>query len=74
LKNIVNTLLQASTNLLSKYIQTKLNIRTSHEITLIIQTEHQRRILCLTKHHAMKKYGGSGGIASRILNLGTRWR
>jgi hypothetical protein len=27
--------------------------------------------LCLTKHHAMKTYWGSGGIASRILDLGT---
>jgi hypothetical protein len=30
--------------------------------------------LCLTKHHAMKTYWGSGGIASRIIDLGTRWR
>jgi hypothetical protein len=30
--------------------------------------------LCLTKHHAMKTYGGSEGIAPRILDLGTRWR
>jgi hypothetical protein len=31
--------------------------------------------LCfLTEHHAMKAYWGSGGIAPRILNLGTRWR
>jgi hypothetical protein len=30
--------------------------------------------LCLTKHHAMKVYWGSGGIAPRILDLGTRWR
>jgi hypothetical protein len=29
--------------------------------------------LCLTKHHAMKTYWGSGGIAPRI-NIGTRWR
>jgi hypothetical protein len=29
--------------------------------------------LCLTKHHAMKTYWGSGGIAPRILDLGTRW-
>jgi hypothetical protein len=29
---------------------------------------------CLTKHHAMKTYWGSGGIAPRILDLGTRWR
>jgi hypothetical protein len=30
--------------------------------------------LCLTKHHAMKTYSGSGCIAPRILDLGTRWR
>jgi hypothetical protein len=30
--------------------------------------------LCLTKHHAMKTYWGSEGIAPRILDLGTRWR
>jgi len=29
--------------------------------------------LCLTKHHAIKTYWGSGGIAPRILDLGTRW-
>jgi hypothetical protein len=28
--------------------------------------------LCLNKHHAMKAYWGSGGIAPRILDLGTR--
>jgi len=30
--------------------------------------------LCLTKHHAMKTYWGSGGTAPCILGLGTRWR
>jgi hypothetical protein len=30
--------------------------------------------LCLTKHHAMKAYWGSGGITPRILDHGTRWR
>jgi hypothetical protein len=30
--------------------------------------------LCLTKHHAIRTYWGSGGIAPRILDLGTRWR
>jgi hypothetical protein len=30
--------------------------------------------LYLTKHHAMKTYWGSGGIAPCILDLGTRWR
>jgi hypothetical protein len=30
--------------------------------------------LWLTRHHAMRKYCGSGGIVPRILDLGTRWR
>jgi hypothetical protein len=30
--------------------------------------------LCLAKHHAMKTYCGSGGIAPHMLDLGTRWR
>jgi hypothetical protein len=30
--------------------------------------------LCLTKQHTMKTYWGSGGIAPRILDLGTKWR
>jgi hypothetical protein len=30
--------------------------------------------LFLSKHHDMKTYWGSGGIAPRILDLGTRWR
>jgi hypothetical protein len=30
--------------------------------------------LCLTKHHAMKTYWRNGGLAPRILDLGTRRR
>jgi hypothetical protein len=30
--------------------------------------------LSLTKYHAMKTYLGSGGIAPRILDIGTSWR
>jgi hypothetical protein len=30
--------------------------------------------LYLNKHHVMKTYLGSGGIAVGILGLGTRWR
>jgi hypothetical protein len=32
-----------------------------------------RLSLCLTKHHVMKTYWGNGGIAPRILDLGTKW-
>jgi hypothetical protein len=28
----------------------------------------------LTNYHAMEAYGGTRGIAQRILNLGTRWK
>jgi len=28
--------------------------------------------MCLNKHHAMRTHWGNGGIASRILDLGTR--
>jgi hypothetical protein len=31
-------------------------------------------VLCWTKHHAMKTYWGIGGVAPRILDLGTRCR
>jgi hypothetical protein len=31
-------------------------------------------LFSLTEHHAMKAYWGSGCIAPRILELGTRWR
>jgi hypothetical protein len=34
----------------------------------------QSSLCALTKHHAMKAYWRSGGIGSRILDLGTWWR
>jgi hypothetical protein len=27
----------------------------------------------LNKHHSLRTYGGNGGVAPRICNLGTRW-
>jgi len=39
-----------------------------------VKGEKVKLSLCLTKHHAMKMYWGSGGIAPRILDLGTRWK
>jgi hypothetical protein len=39
---------------------------------------HQKHIdvkevfLCLLKHHTMMMYGGSGGTALHLVNLGTR--
>jgi hypothetical protein len=43
-------------------------------VKLSLSTTPQNCILCLIKHHAMKTYWGSGGIASPIPNLGTKWR
>jgi hypothetical protein len=35
----------------------------------------RKRCPCtLTEHHAMKAYWGSGGMTTRIVDLGTRWR
>jgi hypothetical protein len=31
-------------------------------------------VVFLIEHHAMKAYWGSGGMAPRILDFGTRWR
>jgi hypothetical protein len=31
-------------------------------------------VLFLTEHHAMQAYWGNGGIAPRILDLGSRWK
>jgi hypothetical protein len=41
---------------------------------LIKNFTHVKDSLCLTKHPSVKTYWGSGGIAPRILDLGTRWR
>jgi hypothetical protein len=44
------------------------------ELMDIIMKVKVKLSVCLTKHHTMKTYWGSGGIAPRILDLGTRWR
>jgi hypothetical protein len=38
----------------------------------VVNTVKVKLSLCPTKHHTMKTYWGSGGIAPRILDLGTR--
>jgi hypothetical protein len=48
-------------------------------VTYVMQVEGKVKVkvklaLSLTKHHTMKTYWGSGGIAPRILDFGTRWR
>jgi hypothetical protein len=45
-----------------------------HMITPIIVSKVKLKFSpCLTKHNAMKTYGGSGDIFPRVLVLGTRW-
>jgi hypothetical protein len=56
---LVPTLLGGHTDMAIPYISLRVKVKLS---------------LCLTKHHAMKAYWGSGGIAPRFLDLGTRWR
>jgi hypothetical protein len=38
------------------------------------QVKVKVKSLCLTKHHAMKTYWGSGSISPRLLDLGIGWR
>jgi hypothetical protein len=56
-------------------------IRGSVMAAIIFNNKNEKKVkvnvklsLCLTKHHAMKTYWESGGIAPRILELGTTWR
>jgi hypothetical protein len=47
----------------------------AQELEMQIQMKVKVKLsLCLTKHHLMKAYWGSGGIGPRILDLGTRCR
>jgi hypothetical protein len=46
----------------------KTRIRTKY-----IKVKVKVMSLCLTKHHAMKTYRRSGGVAPCILDLSTRW-
>jgi hypothetical protein len=50
-------------------------VRNSVFNSNIIQSRVKVKLsLCLTKHHAMKTYCGSGDIALRSLDIGTIWR
>jgi hypothetical protein len=46
----------------------------AHVINIRLVEVKVKLFLCLTKHHAMKTYWGSGGITPRILDLGTGWK
>jgi len=49
-----------------------LHIKVKVKVKLKLKVKLKVRLsLCLTKHHAMKKYWGSRGTAPRILKLGT---
>jgi hypothetical protein len=45
-----------------------------HSPSFCVRGKKVKLSLCLTKHHAMKTYWGIGGIATRIPDLGTRWK
>jgi hypothetical protein len=57
----------------------RIDLGPNFPLTMSRTTGIQKKVnvklsLCLTKHHAMKTFCGNGGIAPRILDLGTRWR
>jgi hypothetical protein len=57
--------------------QLYLHSGTLHHIQHIIYHKIKLKVklpLCLTEHHAMNAYWGSGSIDPYILDLGTRWR
>jgi hypothetical protein len=54
-----------------KYLGTTLTNQNGIKVKVKIKVKLS---LCLTKHHTMKTYWGSGGIVPCILDLGTRWR
>jgi hypothetical protein len=45
---------------------------TNQKIKSVICKGKVAPVLFLTQHHAINAYWGSGGIAPRILDLGTR--
>jgi hypothetical protein len=40
----------------------------------MVKVKMAKLSLCLTKHHTIKMYRGSGGIPPHILDICTRWR
>jgi hypothetical protein len=49
-------------------VKVKVNLKEKLKVKVKVKL-----FLCLTKHHAMKMYWWSGGIAARNLNIGTGW-
>jgi hypothetical protein len=61
--------------LVSQSVSQSVSQVSRSEVQNIIKVKVKVKLsLCLTKHHAMKTYSGSGGIAPRVLDLGTRLR
>jgi hypothetical protein len=56
------------------YISLKYRVAWTCQYALMPDNKKVKLSLCLTKQHAMKTYWGSGSIAPRILDLGTRWK
>jgi hypothetical protein len=67
-------------NLLSSHLINKLKLKICKTVILpscavwVQNLVNIKLSMCLTKHHAMKTYWGSGSIAPCILDLSTRWR
>jgi hypothetical protein len=56
-----------------KYFGTTLTNQNDNHDEIKVKVKKVKS-LCLTQHQAVKSYWGSGVIAPRILDLGTRWR
>jgi hypothetical protein len=68
----------SSPDIITRHFQTQVARRNRYQamndLTAVPYYVKVKLSMCLTKHQAMKRYWASGGIAPRILDLGTRWR
>jgi len=56
------------------WLQLTYKILVKNPMVLLDSCYNVKLSLRLIKHHAIKAHCGSGDIAPRILNLGTKWR
>jgi hypothetical protein len=71
-KDITVMFISMSLNALKIILTLHKDIRVS-STPCLYPVKGKRCPCALTEHHAMRAYWGSGGIAPRILDLGTRW-
>jgi hypothetical protein len=72
-RNVINLLKSPRSHIADIWRPAAISVRTLH-VHLNESLIKVKFSMCLTKHHAMNTYYGSGGKAPHILNLGTRWR